>query len=543
MKFEKVINFIKLHPEIFTVTGLFLVFYFIFFHNIGNYALMDVDETRYAAMARDMFYTKDFMTLYLNGDYFFEKPPLYFWGECLSFGIFGKVNEFTVRFPVAFYGMLTSFMVYITGHKAVSRKFGALSALILATSLEFLILAKFAILDIVLAMCVGFALCFGILTYFCGERGKKYLWWLFYLSSGLAVMAKGIPGFVIPFGTMFFTAIATKRVKELFRPIYWIPGSILFLLVVVPWHALMFNIHNPLFFNEYVVKHHLERFINSHEIGRKEPFYFFILTFLWGFFPWIVSLIAATCSQFKNIKIYVVEKLSREQRFLYLNVIAFLFTLIFFSSSSTKLVTYLLPVYIPACFIGAYIWNHYDDFKKSINISVYILGSILIIASILAIFTPLYLPEQLYKDILNAKWLCIILLAAAGILSINFARKNKPLGIFSVYVGLMLLLSAFGTKEFFNIDYKFGQNDLMEFAKFTRENNYELGAVDLGRKYSLLYYHGGTIDYRNADEIEDMFRNKNKMIIIKTKNLDSIVKNLPYETIKTGRRYSLIKAK
>ena len=239
----------------------------------------------------------------------------------------------------------------------------------------------------------------------------------------------------------------------------------------------------------------------------------------------------------------MVEKLSREQRFLYLNVIAFLFTLIFFSSSSTKLVTYLLPVYIPACFIGAYIWNHYDDFKKSINISVYILGSILIIASILAIFTPLYLPEQLYKDILNAKWLCIILLAAAGILSINFARKNKPLGIFSVYVGLMLLLSAFGTKEFFNIDYKFGQNDLMEFAKFTRENNYELGAVDLGRKYSLLYYHGGTIDYRNADEIEDMFRNKNKMIIIKTKNLDSIVKNLPYETIKTGRRYSLIKAK
>lgn len=542
MKFEKVLNFIKLHPEIFTVLGLFAAFYFIFFHNIGNYALMDVDETRYVAMARDMFYTKDFMTLYLNGDYFFEKPPLYFWGECLSFGIFGKVNEFTARFPVAFYGMLTSFMVYITGRKIVSRKFGLVSALILATSLEFIILAKFAILDIVLAMCVGFALCFGLLTYFCGERGKKYLWWLFYLSSGLAVMAKGIPGFVIPFGTMFFTAIAAKRFKELFRPVYWIPGAILFLLIVVPWHALMFNIHDPLFFNEYIVKHHLERFINSHEIGRKEPFYFFILTFLWGFFPWILSFIAALAAKFKAIKLYAVEDLTREQRFLYLNVIAFLFTMLFFSSSSTKLITYLLPIYIPAAFIGGYIWTHYEDFKKQIDISVYILGSIFIIAAFMAVFTPFYLPEQLYNDILNAKWLCIILLAAAGILSIIFARKNKIWGIFAVYTGLMLMLSAFGTKEFFNIDYKFGQNDLMEFAKYTKENNYELGAVNLGRKYSLLYYHGGTIDYRNGEDVSDMLRNKNEMIIIKTKDLDNIMKNLPYKTVKTGRRYSLIKA-
>ena len=170
------------------------------------------------------------------------------------------------------------------------------------------------------------------------------------------------------------------------------------------------------------------------------------------------------------------------------------------------------------------------------------LGSIFIIAAFMAVFTPFYLPEQLYNDILNAKWLCIILLAAAGILSIIFARKNKVWGIFAVYTGLMLMLSAFGTKEFFNIDYKFGQNDLMEFAKYTKENNYELGAVNLGRKYSLLYYHGGTIDYRNGEDVSDMLRNKNEMIIIKTKDLDNIMKNLPYKTVKTGRRYSLIKA-
>ena len=77
MNLERSIDFIKKHADFFTVLGLCIICYFIFFHNIGNYALMDVDETRYVAMSRDMFHTKDFLTLYLNGDYFFEKPPLY----------------------------------------------------------------------------------------------------------------------------------------------------------------------------------------------------------------------------------------------------------------------------------------------------------------------------------------------------------------------------------------------------------------------------------------------------------------------------------
>ena len=57
------------------------------------------------------------LTLYLNNEYFFEKPPLYFWGECLSFGMFGKITEFTARFPVALYGTLCGFLTYFVGKK------------------------------------------------------------------------------------------------------------------------------------------------------------------------------------------------------------------------------------------------------------------------------------------------------------------------------------------------------------------------------------------------------------------------------------------
>ena len=226
---DKIVSFYNKHSEVLTVLGLAILFYFIFFHNIGTYSLMDVDETRYVAMSRDMFNTKDFLTLYLNGQYFFEKPPLYFWQECLSFALWGgKVNEWTARFPVALLGFIFSFVVYFTARKRVSRRFGVFTSLILATSLEFIMLAKYAILDIVLTFYVGLALVCYFQVYFCQENNKKFYWWAFYFFTRLAVMAKGIPGIAIPFGTVFFTSIMAKKFKEIFKPLYIIPGAIIF---------------------------------------------------------------------------------------------------------------------------------------------------------------------------------------------------------------------------------------------------------------------------------------------------------------------------
>lgn len=74
----QLIELLQKKKNIFIPLVLFVVFYFIFFHNIGTYPLMDIDETRYVLMSKDMLKSHDFMTLYLNGEYFFEKPPLYF---------------------------------------------------------------------------------------------------------------------------------------------------------------------------------------------------------------------------------------------------------------------------------------------------------------------------------------------------------------------------------------------------------------------------------------------------------------------------------
>ncbi len=538
---ENVINYVKAHKDLFIFLALALVCYFVFFFNIGNYALMDVDETRYVSMARDMFHSKDFLTLYLNGDYFFEKPPLYFWGECLSFAIFGKVNEFTARFPVALYGTLSTFLVYFVGKKVVSRRYGFISAIILATTLEFVMLAKFAILDIVVTTCVGFSVMFGILSQF--ARRKHLCWWLFYIFSGFAVMAKGIPGFVVPFAVMFFVTLANKTFKEALKPKNVLVGFLLFFLIVLPWHIIMFKIHDPLFFDEYIIKHHINRFFSSSEIDRKQPFYYYILTILWGLIPWVFSGIAVCVSKIKEIKV---------SKFMQFNLIAFAATLLFFSASSTKLITYILPIYFFSANILGYIWEDYifnNKYKKPINISVYIIGGICILAGITAIFAQYFLPAQIYQDIANIKWFCIMLVLAFGISSILCAIKDWRKGVFAVYALFIIITSAFGTKLFYDLDYKFGQNDLMQFAQYAKENNKRIVVLNSERRYSVLYYYGKHVYYLTLDEegemkkFGDIINDEDVVVIVKDKKLPLVEEKYKFDIINHGRKYFLLKVK
>lgn len=537
------------HIEILTILGLGLICYFTFVFNIGNYSLMDVDETRYVSMARDMFNSKDFLTLYLNGDYFFEKPPLYFWLENLSFFVFGHVTEFSARFPVAICGTVSTFLLYFTGKKIVSRRFGIISALILATSLEFVILAKFAILDIVVTTCIGLSVMFGFLTQFVHDSNKKYFWWLFYLFSALAVMAKGIPGFVVPFAVMFFVTLFNRTFKQIFKPQYILVGLVLFSLIVLPWHVKMFEIHNPLFFNEYIMKHHINRFFSSDEIHRAQPFWFYFVTILWGLVPWIFSTIAVLFARIRTFKEVKFDNLSKSQKYFWFNVIAFAVTMLFFSSSKTKLITYILPVYFFTSCMIAYFWDKYITFgenKKAINISVYMFGFVSIIAAFAACFAKFYLPETLYSDIQSAQVFCILTIGFFGICSIIFAKKDCRKCVFAAYTALIIIISAFGTKLFYNIDYKFGQNDLMTFAKFAKDNSKEIVVLNNARKYSVLYYYGGKVNYvsREFDEHLHSRAYRNSLIIIKNKELSNFLEyNTNTELINTGRKYSLIRLK
>lgn len=538
-------NFFTKYKKYFIGIGIVLAVYILYFHNIWAYKLMDVDETRYIDMARRMFYKKDFLTLYLNGEYFFEKPPLYFWLESLSFAIFRTVSEWSGRIPISIQSLLAAVAVYFVSAKVVSKKFGLMAALILATGLEFIILSKVAMLDMLLTSCITISTFSGLMTFFAEEKHKKYFWWIFYIFSGLAVMAKGIPGFVVPFGVMFFCGLYTKQFKQFFKPIFFIPGIILFSAIVLPWHIVMFNLHDPLFFNEYIMKHHIARFLGSDVINRERPFYFYFLAVLWGFFPWIFSFFAMLFDKLKGVRYKSYDELSKTQKYITLNIIGAIFTFAFFTSSGTKLITYILPLYPFLAVILAGYWND-EKSTKSFKISCILLNFVLLLTGITAIFIGLFLPEQLYSDIKELQFLAIVPFLIAGLLAVIYLRKNDKTKLFAVYSILMIIMSGFGAHHFFNINYKFGQNDLMNFAEYAKNTQEPIVAFHCGRKYSLLYYSGqdkikliGPPDFEELTNVIN--KNSNIVITARNKELAEINKHINYKIILQGRRYSLIK--
>lgn len=184
------------------------------FYWIGTYPLLDVDETRYVNMAREMFVTKDYLTLYLNGDYFFEKPPLYFWIECLSFNLLGSVSELTARLPIVLLSLLPAGLLLFLCKEVKNDKFSIITTATLFTSLEYMFLTKIAILDSVLtSFVVSSVLCY-FYTFFVEEKNKKYFWILTYVFSGLAVLAKGIPGMAIPAIVIAISSFVFKTKKR-----------------------------------------------------------------------------------------------------------------------------------------------------------------------------------------------------------------------------------------------------------------------------------------------------------------------------------------
>ena len=71
---------------------LAVVCYVFFFHALGGIGLIGPDEPRYAAIAREMLMTGDYITPRLYGIPWFEKPVLMYWFAAIGYKIFG-INE------------------------------------------------------------------------------------------------------------------------------------------------------------------------------------------------------------------------------------------------------------------------------------------------------------------------------------------------------------------------------------------------------------------------------------------------------------------
>lgn len=174
------------------------------------------------------------------------------------------------------------------------------------------------------------------------ERGKLYLI-SFYVFIGLATLAKGLLGFMLP-GAIFFFYVLIARDWQLLRRIDIGRGILIFIAVSFPWYAAMLIRHNPGFWQRFFVHDHFKRLASGvHQISTGS-FEHFIRWLSYGLFPWTAFIPAALGRLFGGKGLGKDDDRSRATLVLVLwAVLAFtLFTL-----SSTKFHHYIFPV-VPA---------------------------------------------------------------------------------------------------------------------------------------------------------------------------------------------------
>jgi hypothetical protein len=180
------------------------------------------------------------------------------------------------------------------------------------------------------------------------ERRRVYLL-AFYAFIGLASLAKGLLGFMLPGAVLFFYILLTREWRMLKKVDLHI-GTATFIAVAFPWYAAMLVRHTHGFWNRFFVHDHFKRLASGvHQIDTGS-FEHFIHWLGYGLFPWTAFLPAALANLFTGRGLKMEDDRGRATLMLILwATIGFtLFTL-----SSTKFHHYIFPVVPPLAMLIA----------------------------------------------------------------------------------------------------------------------------------------------------------------------------------------------
>ncbi|MCL2760792.1 MAG: glycosyltransferase family 39 protein [Desulfuromonadales bacterium] len=355
---------------------LAIAFSISFFQFLGRFPLIEPDEGRYSEIPREMLARWDFITPTLNYVKYFEKPPLLYWLNSISFSIFGQ-NELAARLVSAMSGFLTVLFIYWVGRRLFDRRVGLLSAIILGSAGGFIAQARINIIDMLLTFCMTLCLGSFILAVKETGRSKTFYYYLFYIAAALAVLAKGLIGIVFPGGIIFLFMLFRKR-WDILREMRLITGSLLFFIIAAPWFVLV-SLKNPEFLGFFFIHEHFERFLTKIH-GRYEPLWFFVPVLIGTMIPWSFFIPAAFRDAWKNRRSGDGEALT------YLAIWGVLIFL-FFSMSDSKLVPYIMPVFPPLAVMIGYTFSIAID-KGASTVKWYAVP-LLIIITLIGIGLPI----------------------------------------------------------------------------------------------------------------------------------------------------------
>ncbi len=339
---------------------------------LGQVNLFDWDEINFAESAREMLLTGDFLTVQINFEAFWEKPPLFIWMQALSMWLFG-INEFAARFPNAICGVITLLALYKIGKEFKNKSFGIIWVISYACSFLPFFYFKSGIIDPWFNLFIFLGIFHAAKYTNADFKGRLSIQALLAGSFiGLATLTKG-PVAILVFSIVGIVLLLIKKFDVKFRS----KDIFIFILALMFTGGLWF-ILQILAGNYYIILDFFEyqfRLFQTKDAGHGGfLLYHFVVLFLGVFPSSIFALSALRKSEYAS---------KTEIHFRQVMLILLFTVLILFTIVRTKIIHYSSLAYFPITFFAT--WSIYEIIYKRQRIKNWTNGLIIIVALLFAI--------------------------------------------------------------------------------------------------------------------------------------------------------------
>lgn len=424
----------------------------VMFSNLGGPRLWDRDEPRNAGCAAEMLTRGDWVVPVFNDELRTHKPVLLYWLMMSAYEVFG-VSEFAARFWSALLSVGTVLMTYHMGRRLFDERAGLWSALALAPALMFSVAGRAATPDAVLIFCSTLAIFLYVQLAFPNavtvNRSPQFAWWqaaLIYAAMGLAILAKGPVGLVLPTAVIgMFLLIARlpettqapgnhRWLRRLwtclrpFAPLHFLrtcwamrPLTALgvALAIALPWYVWVHLRTEGAWTEGFFYDHNLNRATQAME-GHRGSILFYPAALLVGLFPFSVFLAPLA----RDLMIEVRRKSA--WRFGYIFALCWVGVYVaLFSLAKTKLPSYITPCYPGAALlIGAFFSRL---LARETNFSHKWLQFSAAVTMLVGLVVAIALPIASHVLLPGEEWLGVLGLVplVVGALCWKFAREQQ----------------------------------------------------------------------------------------------------------------------
>ena len=425
---------------------LFIFSYLLLMCGNGIVSLTHPDEVFYIQSAKEMLAYDSWLTPMIFDAVQFEKPFLPFVLFMVAIKWFG-MTAFAGRFWPSLFGIGGVLVVYwISWLLFRSKRLSFLAGVILSTSFIYLALSRAVLTDMIFAVFVAISLGFFILAYY-NRRYKKRGIILCFAFAAIAILTKGLLGFCFPVMTIITFLIYKRDFSFLrCRSTWW--GILLFLIIALPWHIVMYVQHGMWFLEEYFFNVHWRRILMS-EHARLDNWHFYIMLMIVGVIPWFLFWISSSVCLFEQFK----KKLaSRDKLFFLLAWIIGVY--VFVQPAHSKLASYLFPLFPAIAIILAYTINDaLEKFTAGKNVklfcgSAYAMSAFLVGGAITGIVVAGQYPTIILNMTVIYCAAGALILTAFLIAFFNIKKLYLPMVLSHVGVTVTLVVSLLFAKPF-----------------------------------------------------------------------------------------------